>query len=274
MPRVALLLAALARAASQTPPGNASCALPTTGLTVSTLAGAGIASFGTSFGSTDGVGTLAQINSPTFVTVDANGMVFVTQVADQVIRAIAPDGTVTRLAGAVGVSGSTDGIGTAASFSSPSGLAVDGVGNIFVADNANNKIRVVTPSGNVSSVVGGGNDDGVACPLTDPVTCHYCCSGQVDGAGSAALFQGPSGLAMDSSGLLFVADSANHKIRVVLLSGSGGTVATYAGGGADGQTSGVADGLGTLAGFTNPQGVAVDSSGLLYVSDLATTSCA
>ena len=151
---------------------------------------------------------------------------------------------VTTLAGTAAVTGSADGTGSAARFNYPTGVAVDSSGNVYVADLSNNTIRKVTPGGVVTTLAG-----------TAAVT------GSADGTGSAARFYYPSGVAVDSSGNVYVADQFNHTIRKVT---PGGVVTTLAGtAGVDGSV----DGTGSAASFKRPQGVAVDSSGNVYVAD-------
>ena len=158
---------------------------------VSTLAGlAGAA------GSADGPGTDARFVVPYGVAVDTTGTVFVVDHGNHTIRRITADGVVTTLAGTAGSAGSTDGTGTAARFRYPSGAAVDRMGNVFVADTDNQRIRQVTPVGEVTTVGGAGSP------------------GSTDGIGTAARFFNPKGIAADAAGRIFVADRSNHTIRL------------------------------------------------------------
>ena len=202
---------------------------------VSTLAGSG------SYGSADGTGSAASFYDPTGVAIDGSGNVYVADQYNNNIRKVSPSGVVSTLAGS-GSWGSSDGTGSAASFTSPTGVAVDGSGNVYVADAGNNKIRKVSPSGVVSSLAGSGSQ------------------GSSDGTGSAASFYHPSGVAVDGSGNVYVADADNNKIRKVSPSG---VVSTLAGSGSSGST----DGTGSSASFNGPCGVAVDGSGNVYVAD-------
>jgi streptogramin lyase len=202
---------------------------------VSTLAGSG------SWGSTDGTGTSASFSFLSGVAVDASGNVYVADSDNQKIRKITPSGVVSTLAGS-GSSGSTDGTGTSASFRYPSGVALDASGNVYVADYYNHKIRKITPSGVVSTFAGSGS------------------RGSTDGTGTSARFYYPSGVALDASGNVYVADSDNNKIRKITPSG---VVSTLAGSGSTGST----DGTGTSASFYFPRGVALDASGNVYVAD-------
>ena len=203
--------------------------------TVSTFAGSGTDS------ETDGTGTAASFNNPRGLAVDVSGNVYVADYGNHKIRKITPSGVVSTFVGSV-TQGSTDGIGTAASFNYPRGLAVDASGNVYVADTNNHKIRKITPSGVVSTFVGS-------------VT-----QGSTDGIGTAASFRYPNEVAVDVSGNVYVADRNNHKIRKIT---SAGVVSTLAGYGTQGAT----DGTGTAASFNYPSGVTVDASGNVHVAD-------
>ncbi len=206
---------------------------------VSTLAGhPGVS------GSADGT-TAATFNRPAGVAVDSSGNVYVADTNNNAIRKVTAAGTVSTLAGVAGSSGSSDGTGTAASFSGPSGIVADAAGNLFVADTLNHTIRKVTSAGAVTTIAGTAG-----------------ASGLVDAAGSAARFHGPQGLALDAAGDLYVADTNNNAIRkLVTATGAVSTVAGLAG------TAGSTDGANSQARFHFPSGVAVDAAGTLYVAD-------
>jgi len=143
----------------------------------------------------------------------------------------------------LGVAGTADGTGTAAQFNTPSGLALDGNGNLFVADTGNCTIREITPAGVVSTIAGIAGQSGFA-----------------DGAAGGAQFNSPVGIIVATNGAVFVADSGNHCLRQI----SGGVVSTFAG---SPQVWGSADGAGTNAQFNGPVGLAFDANQNLFVSD-------
>ncbi|MGZ5568571.1 MAG: immunoglobulin domain-containing protein, partial [Limisphaerales bacterium] len=208
-------------------------------LTVSTLAGnAGQAS-------ADGATNNARFNNPWGVTVDTGGNVYVVDTDSHIIRKVTSSGTVTTIAGTVGVAGTNDATGTSAKFNLPQGIVVDAVGTLYVTDTGNHTIRKITAGGVVTNLAGA------------PTI-----SGTTDGSGSNARFNQPEGIAIDAAGTtLYVADTGNHTIRSVTTAGS---VTTYAG---TAGTPGSANLTGTSATFNTPQGVAVDSSGNVYVAD-------
>ena len=134
-------------------------------------------------GNADGAGIDAHFGAPTGVAVDSAGNLYVADTGNHTIRKVAPTGVVTTLAGTAGMDGSADGTGAAARFSSPTGIAVDSAGNVYVADQSNSTIRKLTPTGIVTTLAGTSR------------------SGSADGTGAAASFDHPSGVAVDSSGL-------------------------------------------------------------------------
>jgi sugar lactone lactonase YvrE len=189
-------------------------------------------------GTVDGAGASARFYSPSGLALDAGGNLFMTD--GGAIRRVSASGQVTTVAGAAAV-GSQDGPATDARFYNPAGLACDESGNVYVADSSNNRIRKVAPDGTTSTLAGSS-------------------SGFVDGAGSAARFNGPMGVTYDGAGSLYVADLNNHAIRrVVIASGAVTTVA--------GASGGYVDGVGSVARFNGPYAVAMAGPGTLVVTD-------
>ena len=160
------------------------------------------------------------------------------------IRKVTSAGVVTTLAGTAGSAGSTDATGSAARFSSPSGVSVDSEGNIFVADRINHTIRKVTSAGVVTTLAGTAGSNG-----------------STDATGSAARFNQPYGVAVDTAGNVFVGDTYNDTIRKVTSAGVVTTLAGLAG------SSGSTDATGSAARFRSPLGVTVDTAGNVFVAD-------
>jgi hypothetical protein len=212
---------------------------------ISDFAGTGVA------GSMDGPGATATFDTPLGLAVDNAGNVYVAEgstsggPSNDTIRKITAAGDVSTLAGTAGQAGSSDGVGAAAQFNSPQGVAVDATGNVFVADSGNSTIRKITPAGEVSTFAGTAGQTGSA-----------------DGTGAAARFNGATGVAVGPSGNIYVADTANHTVRVITPAG---VVTTLAG---SPSQPGCADGVGAAAKFNVPNGIAVDTDENLYVADL------
>ena len=204
---------------------------------VTTFAGDG------TFGYLDGPGATAQFAEPFDAVVDGSGNVFVADLRNQRIRKIDALGNVTTFAGD-GTSGYLDGPGATAQFADPFRLAVDGSGNVFVADFYNQRIRKIDVLGNVTTFAGDGT------------------YGFLDGPGATAQFTNPHGIAVDGSGNVFVADIHNERIRKIDALGN---VTTLAGNG----TPGYLDGPGASARFNFPMDVAVDGSGNVFVADFS-----
>lgn len=219
--------------------GNHALRVMTASGAVGTLAGsAGLS------GSADGTGSAALFAYPAGIALDGSGNVFVADHDNDVIRKITPGGSVTTFAGAAGLPGSADGVGGAARFSDPTAVAVDGGGNVFVADAGNSTIRKITAGGSVTTFAGLAGVGGSA-----------------DGVGSAARFNAPQGVAADSVGNVYVADTNNNTVRKVTSNGTVTTLAGVAGQGGSG------DGAGGSARFSGPIAVAVDTAGNVYVAD-------
>jgi sugar lactone lactonase YvrE len=237
------------------------------GGTVSSIGSSAVTEIGVCYSSTNQTPTTADIkksvplsNSYTF-TVDLSGL---TPSTSYYVRAYAINaygtsygsavkfttssnlssvtGVVTTFAGS-GISGYANGAGAAAQFNNPIGIAVDAQGNIYVSDSFNNRIRKITPGGNVTTLAGNG------------------IAGYANGAAASAEFYGPQGLAVDAQGNVFVADFGNNVIRKI---STAGIVSTVAGN----TTSGYVDGAATtVAEFSSPAAVALDKQGNLYVAD-------
>ena len=196
------------------------------------------------YGSRDATGTAARFRDPDAVAVDHAGNLYVADRLNATIRKITPAGVVTTMAGSAGISGSADGLGAAARFSYPGGIAVDSAGNVFVADTGNFTIRRLTPAGLVTTVAGSAGAWGAE-----------------DGTGAAARFRGPEALAIDSADTIYVVDEPNYTIRKMTAFG---TVTTLAG---SARSAGSTDGSGSAARFSFPNGAAVDLGGNVYVAD-------
>ncbi|MET3977490.1 sugar lactone lactonase YvrE [Mucilaginibacter sp. UYP25] len=245
-----------------------------------TLAGNG------TLGYADGPAESAQFYAPAGLVVDAAGNVFVADMGNNTIRKITPAGVVSTFAGS-GYAGYSNGTGTAALFNAPAGLAFDATGNLYVADSGNNLIRMITPAGVVTTVVGSRG------------------AGYVNGTGSTAILNKPSSIAFDAAGMMYVTEPVNNLIRKITKDY---VVTTFAGGidtaalklgkpqaitiandnmyVADGNgriikiskdkvltimagktATGTTDGDGSTALFNHPQGLTSDSNGNIYVAD-------
>lgn len=199
---------------------------------VTTIAGSGVEGYA------DGIGTSAIFGAPKGICIDALGNLYVTDFWNFKIRKITPAGVVTTLAGST--QGFANGNGTAAQFGYLEQICIDVLGNLYVADAGNNKIRKITPSGTVTTVAG-------------------TTSGYLDGAGTIAKFDYPNGICIDGNNNLYVAEYFSHKIRKITPTGVVSTIA--------GSTWGFTNGQSTTAQFRYPTGIDRDTSGNLYVTD-------
>jgi sugar lactone lactonase YvrE len=194
-------------------------------------------------GANDGSGSNARFYGPMGIAVDAADNVYVADAWNSTIRKIIPNGTVTTLAGQVGVRSSADGMGTNALFYCPLGISVDSGTNLYVADTWNSTIRKITPAGVVSTIAG------------FPV--NY---GSSDGVGTNASFAWPTDVKPDNAGNLYVTDQWNSRIRKITPAGVVSTLAGLTGSGTD-------DGAGSSARFYHPRSLALDGQSNLYVVD-------
>ncbi|OJW12639.1 MAG: hypothetical protein BGO48_05365 [Mucilaginibacter sp. 44-25] len=298
---------------------------------------------GSMAGNADGSGLSALFNHPLGTVVDAAGNLYVSDSYNCSIRKITPDGTVTTIAGSGNI-GSANGTGTGASFYAPAGLAIDAAGNLYVADMGNNLIRKVTPGGVVTTFAGSGNagytdatgmDASFSAPsalamgsdgslyvadsgtgLIRKITPGAVVTtlagnhtqGYINALGTSASFNSPSGMAIDATGNIYVAEPQNRAIRKI---GTDNTVTTFAGGPdstvaapigvpqaiaidaannmfitdgngrvleiskdhvlsvvAGSNAIGTTDGVGISALFSSPAGIAVGTNGIIYVADM------
>jgi sugar lactone lactonase YvrE len=198
-------------------------------------------------GSTDGTGSGALFHQPGGIIRNKAGNLYVADTGNSTIRQITPSGVVTTFAGSAVNPGYRDGTSTAAWFNLPAGIAVDTVGNLYVADTKNDVVRKITPAGVVTTFAGTAG-----------------ASGSTD---LPALFNAPFGLAVDfGTGLVYVADSANKTARKITPAGAVTTLAGLA------LATGSADGTGNIARFNLPEGEATDTLGNVYIADTASST--
>ena len=207
------------------------------GATVSTYAGDGVEGFA------DGSTSTARFNFPRGIAVTADGRLFIADVSNSRISVISADGATVSTYASIGF-GFADGSTSTARFRLPRGVALAADGRVFVADELNSRIRVISADGATVSTYAGSGIFGLA-----------------NGSTSTARFNTPRGVAVAADGRVFVADAFNHRIRVI--SADGATVSTYAG---DGVQS-FADGSTTTAQFDSPTDVVVASDGRVFVAD-------
>ena len=189
----------------------------------------------------------AQLSEPSGVAVDSDGNLYIADRANHRIRKVNTSRAITTVAGTgVGGYGGDGNMSIAAQLNNPTGVVIDGSGNLYIADRDNHRIRKVNSSGVITTVVGNGNGG-------------Y--SGD-NGLATNAQLNSPTGIAVDGGGNLYIADRANHRIRKVSTSG---IIITVAGIGSNGYSG---DGnLATTARLNNPTGLVVDARGNLYIAD-------
>ncbi len=227
--------------------------------TITTVAGGGVQCGLPPSCGDGGAATDAELDFPEGVAVDRAGNVYIADTGDNEVRKVSTKGIITRLAG-TGVQCSQPpacgdgGLATAAQLSSPTAVAVDRAGNVYIADTGDNEVRKVSPSGQITTVAG----NGVAC--SGPPSCGDT------GPATAAEVSFPEGVAVDQAGALFIADTGDNEVRKV---SPAGTITRLAGTGAlcANPTSCGDGGAATSAKLSGPDGVAVDTHGNVYVAD-------
>jgi uncharacterized repeat protein (TIGR02543 family) len=207
-------------------------------LSINTLAGQ------TAQGSADGFGSNGRFRHPNSLAADSTGVIYVADTENSTIRKITTNRVVSTFAGFAGSIGSLNGTGTNAQFYGPQGITLDAAGFLYVADTANATIRKITTNGVVTTLAGSAGN-----------------INSFDGAGTNAQFFQPQGIAVDSTGNVYVADSWNHTIRKITPAGVVSTLAGLAG------NLGSVNGTNSKARFNRPAGVAVDSSNNVFVTD-------
>ena len=210
-----------------------------------------IAGNGTAGSNGDGsAGTGAQLNSPAGLALDSSGNLYISDSLNAKVRKVSSSGAITTVAGNGTPGFGGDGASAAsAQLNTPLGLAVDASGNLYIADFSNNRIRMVSPSGTISTVAGSGN------------------SGYSGDGGPAvnAQLNTPTGVAIDAAGNLYIADAGNYVIRKV---STGGTISTIAGNGTAGYSGD--GGIAVNAQLINPRAIAVDAVGNILIADGST----
>ena len=195
-------------------------------------------------GSLDGPATAARFDTPSAIAVGLDGVIFISDTGNHTLRRLDRSGRVSTVAGMPGDSGSTNGVGSVARFNAPLGLAVSAYGTVFVADSGNHVVRQIAANGTVTVLAG----------LSESW-------GDQDGSATTARFNGPVGLALDSTGNLVVSDAFNHTLRRIT---SDGTVSTLAGKSGE---AGIVDGPALHARLGTPAELVFDARGNLYVTD-------
>src|ERR1700744_5719507 len=213
---------------------------------ITTIAGNGTAAFS----GDGGAATSAAMYSPTDLTFDSAGNLYIADNANNRIRKVAAGtGIITTYAGngTAGFSGN-GGVATSAALNSPAGIVIDSAGNLYIADVGNNRIRkVVAGTGIITTYAGSG-------------TAGFAGDG---GAATSAQFSTPARVTLDKAGNLFIADQGNNRVREIFQ--STGIITTVAGNGTAGFSGD--GGPGTAAAFNTPLGIAIDGAGSLYISD-------
>ena len=203
-----------------------------------------------------------ELKTPAKLAIDKAGNIYITDTNNATIDKLAPDGKLTLLAGMSGKVGAAGGKGTGARFFGPRGIAIRGDGTLFMTDHNNNVIYKITPDGTASIFAGSPWSSNIADLQTQVATGRLPARGFADGTGANARFNSPEGIAADAAGNLYVADMMNDVIRKITPDGVVTTLAGQPG------EKGSADGKGAAARFLAPEGVATDTAGNIYVTDL------
>ena len=210
---------------------------------ITTVAGNG----GSSYSGDRGPATNATLSGPTSVAVDTLGNLYIADKSNDRVRQVAANGIITTVAGNGGAGYAGDGgAATSAELYYPNGVAVDGAGNLYIADTYNFRIRKVNPNGIITTVAGNGGFG-------------YAGDG---GAATNASLNWPNGVALDAFGNLYIADSGDSRIRMV---NTNGIINTVVGKNASGYAGD--GGAATNAELDYPTGVVLDAAGNLYIAD-------
>ena len=210
---------------------------------ISTIAGNGTAGYT----GDNGPALQAEVNRPSGLAIDAAGNLYIADSGNNAIRKIDASGNITTIAGGSSGSSGDGGLATQAKFNQPNGVAVDGAGNIYIADTGNHKIRKIDAStGNINTVAGS-------------PSFGYTGDGR---AATSATLNSPQGVAVDSNGVIYIADTNNNVVRKV---DTDGNISTVAGTGTAGFSGD--GGAATSAELNHPYYVAVDTVGNLYIAD-------
>jgi len=197
------------------------------------------------------VSSAAGLKEPTGIAIDTNGVIYVADSGNGVIRKVDTTGSLSIFAGSIGSVGSNNGAGTNANFGYPVGIAIDPVGNLYVTDSSANMIRKITPTSIVTTVAG-----------------SYGAPGQVDGTLTSGLtsLSHPGAITCDSQGNIYFCDGNNSSVIRTL--NSSGIMSSIAGT----NNPGGNDGTGSVASFLNIKGITVNKAGVLYISNTGTAT--
>jgi len=220
---------------------------------ITTVAGTGVGGFAGDGGPATG----ARLSYPTGLAVDGTGTLYIGESGNHRVRKVTPDGTITTIAGdgSNGCNNCTQGEGgpaTAAALYDPVGLAVDGQGNLLIADWILDRVLKVSPDGIIRTLAGANHAPTLARGFSGD-----------GGAANAAELDGPAAVVADAKGNVYIADSFNDRVRVVAADG---TISTYAGDGSRAFREGAAATAGSVG---SPEGLAIDGHGKLYISATA-----